>query len=65
MRFLTKTNGSMKMRNKMKYKENSKKNKTFTFDFLVYLCIFIALIGIICCFPAWFTEPGKLDFRNH
>lgn len=45
-------------------KENSKKNKTFTFDFWIYLAIFLALIVIICCFPAWFTKPGKLDFRN-
>lgn len=48
----------------MKDKENSKKNKTFTLDFWIYLVIFLALIAIICCFPAWFTEPGKLDFRN-
>lgn len=64
MKFLTKTNGSMKMRNNMKDKENSKKNKTFTRDFWRYLFIFIILIGIICCFPAWFTESGRLDFRN-
>lgn len=49
---------------KMKNKGNSKKNNTFTLDFWIYLAIFIALIGGICCFPAWFTEPGKLDFRN-
>lgn len=49
---------------KMKNKGNSKKNNTFTLDFWINLAIFIALIGIICCFPAWFTEPGKLDFRN-
>ena len=49
---------------KMKNKGKSKKNKTFTLDFWIYLAIFIALIGGICCFPAWFTEPGKLDFRN-
>lgn len=48
----------------MKNKGNSKKNNTFTLDFWINLAIFIALIGIICCFPAWFTEPGKLDFRN-
>ena len=48
----------------MKDKEMSKKNKTFTLDFLLYLCIFIVLIGIICCFPAWFTKHGELDFRN-
>lgn len=48
----------------MKNKGNSKKNNTFTLDFWIYLAIFIALIGGICCFPAWFTEPGKLDFRN-
>lgn len=48
----------------MKNKGNSIKNKTFTLDFWIYLVIFIALIGGICCFPAWFTEPGKLDFRN-
>lgn len=61
---LNKTNGLMKRTNKMKDKENSKKNKTFTLDFFVYLLIFIAIIGIICYFPVWFTEPGKLDFRN-
>lgn len=60
MKFLLRTNGLMKMKNKGK----SKKNKTFTLDFWIYLAIFIALIGGICCFPAWFTEPGKLDFRN-
>lgn len=49
---------------KMKNKGNSRKNNTFTLDFWIYLAIFIALIGGICCFPAWFTEPGKLDFRN-
>lgn len=48
----------------MKNKGNSKKNNTFTLDFWINLAIFIALIGIICCFPAWFTEPDKLDFRN-
>ena len=48
----------------MKNKGNSIKNKTFTLDFWIYLVIFIALISGICCFPAWFTEPGKLDFRN-
>ena len=48
----------------MKDKKNRIKNKTFTLDFWIYLFIFIALIGGICCFPAWFTEPGKLDFRN-
>ena len=48
----------------MKYKENSKKNKTFTRDFWWCLLVFIALIVIICCFPAWFTESGWLDFRN-
>lgn len=48
----------------MKNKGNSKKNKTFTFDFWIYSVIFLALIVIICCLPAWFTEPGKLDFRN-
>ena len=48
----------------MKNKGNSKKNKTFTLDFWIYLVIFLALIAIICCFPAWFTEPGKLDFRD-
>ena len=54
----------MKMRNNMKYKENSKKNKTFTWDFWWCLSIFIILIGIICYFPALFTESGRLDFRN-
>jgi len=54
----------MKNRNNMKYKENSKKNKTFTRDFWWCLLVFIALIVIICCFPAWFTESGWLDFRN-
>lgn len=48
----------------MKHKENRKKNKTFTWDFWWCLSIFIILIGIICCFPAWFTESGRLDFRN-
>lgn len=48
----------------MKYKENSKKNKTFTWDFWWCLSIFIILIGIICYFPALFTESGRLDFRN-
>lgn len=48
----------------MKYKENSKKNKTFTWDFLWCLFIFIILIGIICYFPVLFTESGRLDFRN-
>lgn len=60
MKFLIRTNGLMKMKNK----ENSKKNKTFTLDFWIYLAIFIALISGICCFPAWFTKPGELDFRN-
>lgn len=48
----------------MKDKENSKKNKTFTRDFWWYLSIFIAFIFIICCFPALFTQPGRLDFSN-
>lgn len=60
MKFLIRTNGLVKMKNK----ENSKKNKTFTLDFWIYLAIFIALISGICCFPAWFTKPGELDFRN-
>lgn len=60
MKFLIRTNGLMKMKNK----GNRKKNKTFTLDFWIYLAIFIALIGGICCFPAWFTKPGELDFRN-
>lgn len=58
MKFLLRTNGLMKMKNKGK----SKKNKTFTLDFWIYLAIFIALIGGICCFPAWFTEPGKFSY---
>lgn len=49
---------------KMKNKENSKKNKTFTLDFWWYLFVFIILIGIICCFPAFFTKSGELDFSN-
>lgn len=49
---------------KMKNKENSKKDKTFTLDFWIYLVIFIVLIGGICYFPVWFTKPGELDFRN-
>lgn len=60
MKFLIRTNGLMKMKNK----ENSKKNKTFTLDFWIYLAIFIALISGICCFPALFTKSGRLDFRN-
>lgn len=48
----------------MKDKENSKKNKTFTRDFWWYLSIFITFIFIICCFPALFTQPGRLDFSN-
>lgn len=59
-KFLSKTNGSMKMKDK----KNSKKNKTFTLDFWGYLFIFIILIGTICCFPAWFTESDRLDFTN-
>lgn len=64
MKFLTKTNGSMKMRYNMKNKKNSKKNKTFTRDFWLCLLVFIILIGIICCFPAIFTKSGELDFSN-
>lgn len=60
MKFLIRTNGLMKMKNK----ENSKKNKTFTLDFWWYLFVFIILIGIICCFPAFFTKSGELDFSN-
>lgn len=53
-----------KRSNRMKDKENSKKNKTFTLDFFVYLFIFIVLIGIICYFPMLFTKPGNFDFRE-
>lgn len=40
------------------------KNSTFTKDFWIYLFVFILIIGFICCFPAWFTQPGKLDFKG-
>lgn len=40
------------------------KNNTFTKDFWIYLLAFIVIIGIICYFPSWFTQSGKLDFSN-
>lgn len=40
------------------------KNNTFTKDFWGYLFVFILIIVIICHFPSWFTQPGKLDFRE-
>lgn len=40
------------------------KNNTFTKDFWGYLLVFILIIGVICCFPSWFTQSGKLDFYN-
>lgn len=40
------------------------KNNTFTKDFWSYLLVFILIIGVICCFPSWLTQSGKLDFRE-
>lgn len=40
------------------------KNSTFTKDFWAYLSAFIAVIGIVCFSPLWFTKPGILDFRE-
>lgn len=64
MKFLTKTNGSMKMRYNMKNKKNSKKNKTFTRDFWLCLLVFIALIGAICYLPTYFTESERYNFNK-
>lgn len=58
MKFLIRTNGLMNMKNK----GNSKKNKTFTLDFWIYLAIFIALIGGICYLPTYFTESERYYF---
>lgn len=58
MKFLIRTNGLMKMKNK----GNSKKNKTFTLDFWIYLAIFIALIGGICYLPTYFTGSERYYF---
>lgn len=58
MKFLIRTNGLMKMKNK----GNSNKNKTFTLDFWIYLAIFIALIGGICYLPTYFTESERYYF---
>ncbi len=54
----------MKMRNNMKYKENSKKNKTFTWDFWWCLLVFIAFIGAICYLPTYFTESERYNFNK-
>lgn len=40
------------------------KNKTFTSDFWIFLLVFLAIVGIICCFPLWFVQSGKIDFSN-
>lgn len=60
IKFLTLTYDLMKK----DWNNESKKNKTFTSDFWIYLIIFIVFISIICCFPALFIEHGNLDFRN-